>query len=149
MTINLGFGAVSKQKGVAMIEFAIAVPVLVFGLLVAADFGRLAYQWNTLTKAVQAASRYCGMSGHYSSATYSIDAATVSTAQSVFKQTAQSISTTLPNAKVEPKIINLRNYCFVQAEYNYKWMVPWVGRVLNGSSTRKIEASATNMLMRQ
>ena len=47
-----------KQRGLAVIEFAIVVPVMLFLMLATAEFGRVFYQYNTLTKAVQSGARY-------------------------------------------------------------------------------------------
>ena len=47
-----------KQRGLAAIEFAIVVPVMLFLMLATAEFGRVFYHYNTLTKAVQTGARY-------------------------------------------------------------------------------------------
>ena len=47
-----------KQRGIAMVEFAIAVPVLLLLMLVSAEAGRWLYQYNTLHKAVRDGVRY-------------------------------------------------------------------------------------------
>lgn len=47
-----------KQRGLAAIEFAIVAPVMLFLMLVTAEFGRVFYHYNTLTKAVQTGARY-------------------------------------------------------------------------------------------
>lgn len=46
------------QRGVAVIEFALILPVLLLLLLACAEFGRAFYQYNTLTKAVRDGARY-------------------------------------------------------------------------------------------
>ncbi|WP_262372830.1 TadE family protein [Pseudomonas sp. WS 5013] len=46
------------QRGLAMVEFAIALPLLVLMLLGIAEFGRLLYQYNTLLQASRDAGRY-------------------------------------------------------------------------------------------
>ena len=48
----------SRQRGLAMVEFAIALPLLVLMLLGIAEFGRLLYQYNTLLQASRDAGRY-------------------------------------------------------------------------------------------
>jgi Flp pilus assembly protein TadG len=50
--------APSKQRGLAMIEFAISVPVLLFLMLATAEIGRMLFQYNTLAKAVRDGARY-------------------------------------------------------------------------------------------
>jgi Flp pilus assembly protein TadG len=47
-----------KQRGLAMIEFAISVPVLLFLMLATAEIGRMLFQYNTLAKAVRDGARY-------------------------------------------------------------------------------------------
>ena len=47
-----------KQRGIATVEFAIAVPVLLLLMLVSAEVGRWLYQYNTLHKAVRDGVRY-------------------------------------------------------------------------------------------
>lgn len=46
------------QRGTAMAEFAIGLPVLLFLLFATAELGRLISQYNTLTKAVRDGVRY-------------------------------------------------------------------------------------------
>jgi len=46
------------QRGIAMIEFAITLPVLLFLLLATAEIARAISQYNTLTKAVRDGARY-------------------------------------------------------------------------------------------
>ena len=47
-----------RQRGVAAIEMAITLPVLLLMLIATAELGRAFYQYNTLTKAVHSAARY-------------------------------------------------------------------------------------------
>jgi Flp pilus assembly protein TadG len=46
------------QRGIAAIEMAIALPVLLLLLVATAEIGRAFYQYNTLTQAVRSAVRY-------------------------------------------------------------------------------------------
>jgi hypothetical protein len=52
-----GFGN-RRQQGVAMVEFAIALPLLLLLLLGIAEFGRLLVQYNSLLQASRDAGRY-------------------------------------------------------------------------------------------
>lgn len=52
------FERYARQSGVAALEFAIALPVLLLLLLATAEVGRLLSQYDTLTKAVRDATRY-------------------------------------------------------------------------------------------
>ena len=47
-----------KQRGIAAVEFAIAVPILLLLMLATAELGRAIYQYNTLAKAVRDGVRY-------------------------------------------------------------------------------------------
>lgn len=47
-----------KQAGVALIEFALVLPLLLVLTLITTELGRALYQYNTLTKSVRDAVRY-------------------------------------------------------------------------------------------
>ena len=51
------------QRGVATIEFAIVVPVLLLLLFGVTEVGRALVRYNTLTKAVQDGARYAAAKG--------------------------------------------------------------------------------------
>lgn len=46
------------QRGVALVEFALILPLLLLLALLATEFGRALYQYNTLAKSVRDAARY-------------------------------------------------------------------------------------------
>lgn len=48
----------NRQAGVAMVEFAIVLPLLLLLMLGVAEIGRAMVRYNALTKAVQAGARY-------------------------------------------------------------------------------------------
>ena len=48
----------SRQRGLAAVEAAIVLPVLLLLLLATGELGRAFYQYNTLTKAVRDGARY-------------------------------------------------------------------------------------------
>ena len=48
----------SKQRGVAAVEFAIALPLILFLMLATTEFGRVLAQYDTLTKTVRNGCRY-------------------------------------------------------------------------------------------
>ena len=48
----------NSQKGVALIEFALVLPLLLLLSLIVTEYGRALYQYNTLTKSVRDAVRY-------------------------------------------------------------------------------------------
>ncbi|MBQ0757059.1 MAG: pilus assembly protein [Amphritea sp.] len=51
-------GNKTDQRGLAIVEFTIALPLLLFLLFAGAEVGRLLYQYNTLTKSVEDGGRY-------------------------------------------------------------------------------------------
>lgn len=55
---NLSFKPGQAQSGVAMVEFAITLPLLLLLLLAIGEFGRMLYQYNILLQASRDASRY-------------------------------------------------------------------------------------------
>lgn len=48
----------TKQKGVALVEFALILPFLLLLSITAVEFGRAIWEYNTLTKSVRDAARY-------------------------------------------------------------------------------------------
>lgn len=52
------FGPVKAERGIAMVEFAIALPLLLLLLLAVAEFGRMLYHYNNLMQASRDASRF-------------------------------------------------------------------------------------------
>jgi Flp pilus assembly protein TadG len=49
------------QRGVAAVEFALILPLLILLTFLATEFGRALYQYNTLAKATRDAARYLSM----------------------------------------------------------------------------------------
>jgi Flp pilus assembly protein TadG len=47
-----------RQKGVAIIEFALILPFLLMLTFITTEFGRAIWEYNTLTKSVRDAARY-------------------------------------------------------------------------------------------
>ncbi len=47
-----------NQRGLAVIEFALVLPILMVLMLATAEFGRAFYQYNTLTKSIRDGARY-------------------------------------------------------------------------------------------
>jgi Flp pilus assembly protein TadG len=48
----------SRQSGVALVEFALVLPLLLLMTFVVTEYSRALYQYNTLTKSVRDAARY-------------------------------------------------------------------------------------------
>lgn len=47
-----------SQRGVALVEFALVLPLLILLSMITAEFGRALYQYNTLAKAARDGARY-------------------------------------------------------------------------------------------
>lgn len=47
-----------RQQGVALVEFALVLPILLMMTCIVTEFGRAYYQYNTITKSVREAARY-------------------------------------------------------------------------------------------
>ena len=47
-----------KQEGVALVEFALMLPLLMMLIFLTTEFGRAYYQYDTITKSVRMAARY-------------------------------------------------------------------------------------------
>lgn len=50
-----------RQHGVALVEFALILPMLLLLTLITVEFGRAIWQYNTLTKSVRDAARYLSL----------------------------------------------------------------------------------------
>lgn len=48
----------SREQGVALVEFALVLPIMLMMTCIATEFGRAYYQYNTITKSVRQAVRY-------------------------------------------------------------------------------------------
>lgn len=58
MAIMDAFSGNMRQRGLAAVEFAIVLPLMLMLMLATAELGRAFYQYNTLHKAVQVGARY-------------------------------------------------------------------------------------------
>jgi hypothetical protein len=50
-----------RQNGVALVEFALILPMLLLLTLITVEFGRAIWQYNTLTKSVRDTARYLSL----------------------------------------------------------------------------------------
>ena len=48
----------SRQKGTAIVEFALVLPLLLLLTMITTEFGRAIYQYNTIVKSLRDATRY-------------------------------------------------------------------------------------------
>lgn len=58
----------NKQTGVALVEFALVLPLLLILTFIVTEYGRALYQYNTLTKSVRDATRYLSTQQPWTSA---------------------------------------------------------------------------------
>ena len=73
-----------RQRGLAIVEMVIVLPVILLLMLMVAEFGRVFYQYGTLNKAVRDGARYAaGTAVFGSTGTVQLNAALVSETQSL------------------------------------------------------------------
>ena len=51
----------TRQKGTAIVEFALILPLLLMLTMITTEFGRAIYQYNTIVKSVRNATRYLSL----------------------------------------------------------------------------------------
>jgi hypothetical protein len=89
-----------RQRGTAAVEFMIAVPLLLMLLIGVSEFGRMLFQYNTLTKSTRDAARYLSANARVgSTAAVVLDGTDISETQNlvVYGNTAGSGQELLPN----------------------------------------------------
>lgn len=62
----------NKQSGVAIVEFALVLPLLLILTFITTEFGRALYQYNILTKSVRDAARYLSVQSYGDTTKHSI-----------------------------------------------------------------------------
>jgi Flp pilus assembly protein TadG len=126
-----------RQRGVAIVEFTIVLPILVVLILVVAELGRAFLQFNTLTRAVRDSARYVSanaLNGASQTIDVSTTAAVYAEAQNlvVYGQIGNSGSPLLPG--LVPGDVTIANPggtsdITVNVSYTYQ---PMLGAVLPG-----------------
>lgn len=51
----------ARQRGTAIVEFALILPLLLLLTMITTEFGRAIYQYNTIVKSLRAATRYLSL----------------------------------------------------------------------------------------
>lgn len=120
------------SRGIAIIEFAIALPFLLMLMLVTAELGRLLSQYDTLTKAARSAARYVASNAlQGSTGVISITPQVQTAAQNLLiKGNVGGTGTTLLPGLVAANVTvtsPAANYVSVSAAYPYQ---PMVGAIL-------------------
>ena len=62
----------NKQTGVALVEFALVLPLLLILTFIVTEYSRALYQYNTLTKSVRDAARYLSIQSPGDTTKYAI-----------------------------------------------------------------------------
>ena len=62
----------NKQTGVALVEFALVLPLLLILTFIVTEYSRALYQYNTLTKSVRNAARYLSIQTPFDTTKYPI-----------------------------------------------------------------------------
>ena len=126
MTMNF----IKNQRGLAAVEFAIVLPVMLFLMLATAEFGRVFYQYNTLTKAVQAGARYASRPLLKTSELKNIDPAFIQRIQNFVvygnetgagTAVLDGFTATSPNVIISSSVSD--KTITIEAQYNYSFMV--------------------------
>jgi len=152
MTMN----TIKNQQGLAAVEFAIVLPVMLFLMLATAEFGRVFYHYNTLTKAVQNGARYASRPVLNTSGLTNIDAD--------FKQSIQNFvvygneggvgeavldGLTETSAKVVISSSAANKTITIEASYDYSFSVlsdlPFIGYVLPNLTLKASAVTDTSL----
>lgn len=76
-------GKLTKQRGLAVVELAVATPFLLVMLMVCAEFSRIFYQYNTLTKSVRDGARFAAEDAYNSTRQFSLTNQKITEAQNI------------------------------------------------------------------
>ena len=124
---------IQEQRGLAIVEFAIAVPVLLLMMLGMAELGRCLYQYNALNKQVRNAARYVASNARVGSTSVVNITNAIPIARNlvVFGNEAGTGSALLPNLAVGNVTVSNNSatpdYVLVQVDYTYQ---PIIGNTL-------------------
>lgn len=146
-----------RQSGLALVEFAIVVPFMLFMLFAIADVGRMMYLKNTLTKAVEEAARFHGDRGcsGFSGASQIFTGIVAGGGQWTTQPVPAITYQTTPSGQLTGTTCDasVRPYVRVFADANVAWMVPGAAKVLggqgytNGQNTMYMTAVAIQRIM--
>ena len=135
---NSGVASSAKQRGIATVEVALAVPMLLVIVLMTAEFSRVFYQYNTLTKSVRDGSRYLAQNALSGNLLNSIPQGTLNETRNLVisgnPNGGASLLTGLTQNDVDIQFATVassgfpRHYVTVSADYQYLPLAP----LLNG-----------------
>lgn len=135
----------TRQRGLAMVEFVITVPLVLFVLIATAEIGRALYQYTALTKAVRDGARWLADQGDGTTGVPVLDATDLNRARNVtvFGNTAGAGQPLLPGFSTG-NITSIgrvagTDYVQVTAAYNFQALfVPIPGLGLGTSDVAAI-----------
>jgi Flp pilus assembly protein TadG len=93
----------SQESGQSLLEFAMALPILLLLAIGTIEFGRAYYQYNTLSKAVRQAARYMSMHAYTSAER------TIAQRMAIYGNAAGTGSPCLPGLTTSNIVITPRN----------------------------------------
>ncbi|OIN06662.1 hypothetical protein BFR47_04610 [Oceanisphaera psychrotolerans] len=142
----------SRQRGLAAVEATIVLPIMLLLMLTIGEFGRLLYEYNTLTKAVRAGARTASVSPNPGN--FDVSLVQDKTRNMIlYGQETIGTKTVLPGLKAEdinvsPLLIDGETY--VQIHVSYDWQ-PMFGDSFNmffGNTISLNFPLETSMIMR-
>ena len=101
-----------RLAGIAMVELAIAAPIVVLLVFAGADIGRAYYQHDAMNKAVQAAAGYYARN---------LNSDGLTMALKIYNDNMQAAGITGATA---PTVTSNVDYVTMTATYTYQWMTP-------------------------
>lgn len=118
----------SEQQGIAAVELAIVLPVLLFMMLAIAELGRAIVQYNELTKSNRDAARYVAnyaIAGTTDVITLNDDLINRTKRLLVYGQTTAASEAILPGLSLDDVDVDAidSTYVRVAVEYNYQPML--------------------------
>lgn len=124
-----------KQRGLATVELALTTPFILVTLLLAAEFSRVFYEFNTLTKSVRDAARYAAEGSYDGAKVFQLDGSKITRATNlvVYGNTAgvgSPLLTGLTGSDVSITQLDIgggaeiREHIEVEARYDFQPLAP-------------------------
>lgn len=142
----------SRQKGLAAVEATIVLPVMLLMMMAIGEFGRLLYEYNTLTKAVRAGARTASVSPNPGN--FDVSLVQDKTRNMIlYGQETVGSKTVLPGLKAEDINVSstmIDGETYVQIHVSYDWQ-PMFGDSFNTFFGNTISLNfplETSMVMR-
>lgn len=141
-----------RARGLAAVEFAIILPLVLLIMLATAELGRALYQYNTLTKAVQDGARYLSNEATKGSSTGLINLDTTKESQTrnlvVFGNPAGAGAPLLPGLAPERVTVTSPDPLHVEVRVNYPYQpifpsLPGFGAMSDMSTAWTLSAVTT------